>query len=51
MNCSSNNQFKLKDIKDLSKKIGITINDLVTSSISVSLKRLLKENGDNPSEV
>ena len=51
MNCSSCKDFTLPEIKQLSKKIGITLNDLVTSSISVSLHRLLKENGDSSSNV
>ena len=51
MNCSSNNDLKLAEIKNMSRKIGITINDLVTSAISMSLKRLLDENGDTNESV
>lgn len=37
VNCSSRNELLLKDVKNLSKKVGVTINDLVTAAISLSL--------------
>jgi hypothetical protein len=50
-NCTSGSNLKMADIKALSKKLGVTINDLVSSAISISLKRILKEHGDEPKEV
>ena len=44
MNCASSSVLEFQKIKDLSKKLGITINDLVSSSISVSLNQIFKEN-------
>jgi NRPS condensation-like uncharacterized protein len=34
-------------IKALSKTIGVTINDIVTSALSTSLKKMFKENNDD----
>ena len=51
MNCASSSVLKLQEIKDVSKKLGITINDLVSSSISVALKKVFVENNDNSDEV
>ena len=44
--CSSSKELDFPKVKDLSKKLGITINDLVTCSISNALNTLFKENGD-----
>jgi hypothetical protein len=46
MNCNSSNELVFPEIKILCKKLGITINDLVSSSISASLKQVFVENGD-----
>ena len=51
VNCTSCSDLLLKDIKNLSKKVGVTINDLVTAAISMSLQRLLKEHGETPNQV
>ena len=40
INCASSSVPKFQEIKDVSKKLGVTINDLVSSSISVSLKKI-----------
>lgn len=49
MNCDCCEDFKFKEVKDLSKKIGggVTINDFVASAITTSLRKLFKENGDD----
>lgn len=48
MNCDCTEDFKFKEVKELSKKIGggITINDLIAAAITSSIKKLFKENGD-----
>ena len=35
---STSPKYKLKEIKDLSKKLGITINDLIMCALSTSVK-------------
>jgi len=49
MNCDCTEDLKFKDVKELSKKIGggVTINDLIASAITTSVKKLFKEKGDN----
>ena len=37
MACCSSNELNLREIKELSKKLKVTINDLVTTSISMSI--------------
>jgi len=53
MNCDCTEDFKFKEVKELSKKIGsgITINDLISSAITCSLKKLFMEKGDNSDSV
>jgi hypothetical protein len=51
MNCASSSVLKFQEIKEVSKKLGVTINDLVSSSISVSLKKVFEENKDTAKEV
>lgn len=53
MNCDCSEDFKFKEVKELSKKIGggVTINDLMSSAITCSLKKLFKENGDKNDSV
>lgn len=48
MNCVCTEDFKFKEVKELSKKIGggVTINDLIASAISCSIRKFFKENGD-----
>ena len=48
MNCDCSEDFKFKEVKELSKKIGggLTINDLIAAAITSSIKKLFKENGD-----
>lgn len=43
---STSKNLNFPEIKDLSKKLKITINDLVTCSISNALRTLFDENGD-----
>ena len=51
INCASSSVLKFQEIKDVSKKLGVTINDLVSSSISVSLKKIFSDNNDPAQEV
>jgi hypothetical protein len=53
MNCDCSEDFKFKEIKELSKKIGggVTINDLISSAITSSLKKFFKEKGDNSDSI
>ena len=39
---SSSPKYKLKEIKDLSKKLGVTINDVLMTALSTSLKQYFK---------
>jgi len=49
MNCDCTEDLKFAEVKQLSKKIGggVTINDLIASAITTSMKKFFKENGDN----
>jgi hypothetical protein len=53
MNCDCSEDFKFKEVKELSKKIGggVTINDLIASAITSSLRKLFKEKGDDNDSV
>jgi len=51
MNCSCTGQLRLGDIKLLSKKLGVTINDIVTCSITTALSTIFKEMGDNSESI
>ena len=51
MNCSCTGQLNLTEIKQLSKKLGVTINDIVTCSITTALSTVFKEKGDNSESV
>lgn len=44
MNAITSSQFNFQDIKLLSKQLGYTINDVVTTSITTSMNQLFKEN-------
>ena len=46
MNCQSTGEMKLPEIKELTKKLGVTINDLVTSSISTAFQQIFAERGE-----
>jgi len=47
INCSSSKELKLDEVKILSKKLGVTINDIVTTALSVTLKKIFKEKGED----
>jgi NRPS condensation-like uncharacterized protein len=47
INVNSSPSIKLNEIKKLSKKLGLTINDLVLCSLSTSLSKIFKEQGQN----
>ena len=51
MNVASSNNIDFRILKGLSKKIGVTINDIVASALSSSLHKLFKEHGDNNTEI
>lgn len=47
MNCTSSNELNLPEIKALCKKLGVTINDLMTCAISTTFKQIFKEKGED----
>lgn len=51
MNCVGTGQLDFKEIKNLSKKLGVTINDLVACSISSAMGTVFKERGDDSKEI
>lgn len=51
INLSCNSDLLLKDVKSLSKKLGVTINDLITTAVSMSLKKIFIEKGDKSEQV
>lgn len=50
-NCVASEELHFDKVKTLSKQLGMTINDLVTSSISTSMYKLFQENNDSQTEV
>jgi NRPS condensation-like uncharacterized protein len=46
LSISTSRKMKLAEIKSLSKKSGVTINDIVILSMCSSLKKYLKDKGD-----
>jgi len=46
LSISSSRKMKCVDIKSLSKKSGVTINDIIILSLCSSLKKYLKDKGD-----
>jgi len=46
LSISTSRKMKFSDIKALSKKSGVTINDVVILSMCSSLKKYLKDKGD-----
>ena len=50
-NCDCSIDLKFLEIKELSKKIGVSINDLISSAITTGLRKLFKENGDESKSV
>lgn len=51
VNCMSSNELHFPDVKLLSRKVGLTINDLVTSSISTSMREFFQKRGDDSKDV
>lgn len=47
LNISSSRVIDFRLIKALSKTLGVTINDIVSSALSTALKRMFKENDDD----
>jgi NRPS condensation-like uncharacterized protein len=39
LNVASSSKMNMKDIKDLSRKMGITVNDIVLAATSVAFKK------------
>ena len=46
INCSTSNKIDLKELKDLSKKLKLTINDVVLSATSKAVQEYFKLTGD-----
>lgn len=46
VNVAASKVFELQQMKDMSKKVGFTINDIVTCSITTAMKKVFKEKGD-----
>tara|TARA_B110000285_G_scaffold232857_2_gene305050 strand:+ start:189 stop:374 length:186 start_codon:yes stop_codon:yes gene_type:complete len=46
LSISSSRKMKTSEIKSLSKKSGVTINDIILLSMCSSLKKYLKDKGD-----
>ena len=46
MSCSSSDRLDMKQIKALSKKLNVTINDLVMSATSCAFREYFRINGD-----
>ena len=51
INISCNSELLLSEVKSLSKKIGVTINDLISTAVSIGLQKILKEKGETPNQV
>jgi len=45
-NCKSSRELHFQKIKVLSKHLGMTINDIVISALSIAIRRLFKEYDD-----
>ena len=50
-NCASSNELHMPDIKNLSKRIGVTINDIVTCSISTAIHDFFRSKGDKSTAI
>ena len=50
-NCASSNELDMREIKKLSKRVGVTINDIVTCSISTAMKDFFDSKGDNQKDM
>jgi len=46
INCSTSGKISMKDIKDLGKKVGCTINDIMLCATSTAFKQYFKLIGD-----
>jgi NRPS condensation-like uncharacterized protein len=51
LNCHCSKKFEFSQIKDLSKKVGHTINDVVATSLTTGLSHILKKLGDESTDV
>lgn len=51
LNCGTPEAFVFKDVKDLSKKVGYTINDVVLASITTAMKSMTRSKGDDTSNI
>lgn len=45
-NCHSSKPFTMVEIKELTKKLGVTINDVIMCATSTAIKQYLKSKGD-----
>ena len=46
MNCAISKRYEFSEIKSLSKRLGYTINDVVTCAITTALRKVFREQGD-----
>lgn len=46
INCKSSGELHFAKVKALSKHLGMTINDVVTSALSIAVRRLFREYND-----
>lgn len=46
INCKATKELHFKDIRQMSKTLGVTINDVVTCAISSAMKQFFIENND-----
>ena len=51
INCAASNELYFQEIKDLSKKLGYTINDVIFCAVSSAIKKLFREQKDESAEV
>ena len=47
INCASSKELNLIEVKALSKKIGVTINNIATTAVSKALKTFFKDQGED----
>lgn len=51
LNVSSSPQISVQRVKNLSKKLNISINDIILSSLTTSLKNLFMQQNDDSSHI
>lgn len=51
LNVASSKRMKIKEVKDLSKKLGCTVNDLFMSAVSSALKDYFRIRGDKVGKI